>query len=157
GTHHAIDQETGAMRWELADRLISSVPAAARDGFLYLASDRGSVHALIGATGAHAWRTLLPEMPFGSCATTDELVLVPVMTRSGNRCLFALDRTSGELMWSYDAGCDVIAGHASATARSIYLALVRERQVHILDHDGVKKWEIRTASSVACAPLLHRG
>jgi outer membrane protein assembly factor BamB len=157
GTHHGIDAETGIERWSFTEKLVSSVPAASRDGFLYLATDASNVIACIPASGQLAWRSEIPELPLGACAATDDLLLVPTMPRASTHCLFALDRASGELAWSYNPGFPVKLAYVSATSHRIYVALSRERELHVLDHGGALRWRLKTASSIACAPLLHDG
>ncbi len=101
GHMYALDQRTGAFKWR-ADHQMSwamSSPAVV-DGEVYSGTSDGTfVHALDGGSGAELWRFVAEGYTWSSPAVTTQGVYIG--DAGGN--VWALDRATGTVRWSYRA------------------------------------------------------
>jgi outer membrane protein assembly factor BamB len=91
----AIDAATGDVLWTSDDPLQSPTVA---DGTAYAGSTSGLLTALDAVTGAERWRLRLGG-PLRAPAVAGDVLYV---VADGERRLYAIDRASGGLFWSFD-------------------------------------------------------
>ncbi|MCJ7677738.1 MAG: PQQ-binding-like beta-propeller repeat protein, partial [Anaerolineales bacterium] len=100
---YAVDLATGAERWRFPaqpDRAIAlfATPTLTDDGLVILGGFNRVVYALKASDGSVAWQfAKAKDRYIGGAAVAGELVLVPC----ADHTLYALQRASGALVWSF--------------------------------------------------------
>jgi outer membrane protein assembly factor BamB len=142
----AFDAATGTRRWtsqpeELpyADRL-NGGGIAYTDGKLFLATTKGVVICLDPAGGNEVWRRDVRSPLRGSPAVVEGRVLVI----SADNQSYALDSTSGELIWQHTAPGEIAAilgGSTPASAQGVVIVPYSSGEVNALSLEtGVPIW-----------------
>ncbi len=155
GRLHALDS-SGQAVWkaELGD-VADATPAT--DGErVFVQTWQRQVIALRLADGKELWRFEYPESPAddhrqGGLVVAGQQLLVPAW----NGQLYALDRQSGELRWSYDSGSPLRAAPL-VTAERIYLP-TSGGDLLCLDRHGTLLWTCRFTAALLTTPVLAEG
>lgn len=130
---------------------ISGAPAVTEEGFVYVASAEGFVHAL-GPTGDFRWSRGLTGVPIGG----------PAVDRAGNiyvatsaRRIYAV-HPDGRLKWTYPTLARVATAPIWVASGSLYFT-GRDRSVYALASWGGPLWSRRVDRVVTVAPALVDG
>ncbi len=133
GIYYALDPDTGAVLWQTqvgpgsslggmewgsaSDGNLIYVAIANLYGIPYAAGSAGSWSALDPATGKVVWQTADPNgaVDLGPLAVSKGVVYAPSMSGTANApTMFALNASTGDVLWSYAPGSSVIAGASIA-------------------------------------------
>ncbi|MFW5930031.1 MAG: PQQ-binding-like beta-propeller repeat protein [Halobacteriota archaeon] len=114
GEVYALDFD-GGERWKADVGSVYSPPVA-REGVVYVGSDRGSVHAFDAANGERLWST---DVEDGAGDPSVEAVEAGVVYVAGDDVVHALDASNGDAVWRY--GEDVRAHALEVDAGRVYL------------------------------------
>ncbi len=108
---YAVDLATGAERWRFPsepNRAIAlyAPPLITDDGLIILGGFDKVVHAIHASDGSPAWTFAQAKDRFvGGASQAGDLILVP----SSDHTLYALQRASGALVWSFETGAPLWA------------------------------------------------
>jgi polyvinyl alcohol dehydrogenase (cytochrome) len=133
GIYYALDPDTGAVLWQTqvgpgsslggmewgsaSDGNLIYVAIANLYGIPYAAGSAGSWSALDPASGRIVWQTADPNgaVDLGPLAVSKGVVYAPSMSGTANApTMFALNASTGDVLWSYAPGSSVIAGASIA-------------------------------------------
>lgn len=104
GQYHALDRESGAIKWSVPACLDQAAPAppgaalvepAVYDGLAYLCGPDGSLQAVDAHTGRQVWRVALEGEITGAPAVADGLLFLG--TR--NEQVYAIEGKTGAIAW----------------------------------------------------------
>jgi len=151
---YALDNANGAPIWNRnPGGSINSTPAYDADtGALFVVSSNGTLYKLDAADG----RTL------GSFAAAGSSNLPLPPATSGDRVFFsmgnsvyAVNKTSMQQIWRYDAGSPVDTPPAYSAARNLLVVASRDLFVHgIRNTDGGRAWRTKTAAQTPGNPAV---
>ena len=129
---------------------VSSSPAIAEDGTVYIGSDDGSLYA-INLDGTKKWEfkskvlTALSSSPtIGSDGT--------IYVGSGDDNLYAINH-DGTTKWAYKTGANVDSSPTIGTEGTIYVGS-NDGRLYAVNPDGSKKWEFKTGDYVSSSPVV---
>jgi outer membrane protein assembly factor BamB len=167
GFVYAIDAESGTERWrfqtagaslDAADfgfdrRQIYGSPAV-EGGQVFVGSRDASLYALDAVTGRQLW-TFDEESAWviSSAAVTGDRVY---SARSSSGNTRAIDRATGEEVWSHAAGSLVFSSPV-ISGGTLYIG---EEDGDVVARDtgsGEVRWSFRTGGSIFATPLVHDG
>ncbi len=170
GAFYAIDQHSGQQKWKVAlTEPISSSPAVG-DGLVYFLSYDSILYALATETGALKWHFatggerrfeakgihgLAPEMqlmadPMDLFLSSPALDHNRLYVGSSDGHVYALDATTGVLLWSYETGGVVHASPAIADG-TVYIGSW-DSYLYALDAEtGLLKWRFKAGED----PVNH--
>lgn len=98
GSVRAVDVNTGTRVWNFAVTGVSFAQPAVADGLLYVGGFDGYVYAIDSKTGYRRWKYQTGAPVSSSPSIVNGTVYV------GNGPLWALNATTGALLWQYSAG-----------------------------------------------------
>jgi outer membrane protein assembly factor BamB len=145
----------GQKRWEFqTGGLVSSCPAIAPDGTVYVGSHDTKVYALDGATGEGRW----------TYQTGGEVVASPAVGRDGtvfvgsrDAKVYALEGVTGHKRWDFPSGGPVDNSVAIAADGTVFVGVQPDR-VYALDAvTGLPRWEARTGRGVSSPSVGPEG
>ncbi|MFA6440181.1 MAG: PQQ-binding-like beta-propeller repeat protein, partial [Bacteriovoracaceae bacterium] len=164
GHLYALNSNNGTERWKFkVPSLIRSTPAL-DDRNVYFGDCSGNVFALDKANGNIHWSyatigdTLVNEQ-FGF----DRKALISSPTIYGNSLfigsrdgfLYALDKTSGLLLWKYDYQFSWVISTVAVKNGILITGTSDSRFVHALDvKDGKERWRFMTQATVWASPAI---
>jgi outer membrane protein assembly factor BamB len=134
GTLLAIDLNSGAVRWTLADAT-ARTPAAG-DGLVFVSGDT-FVLAVDQTTGQAQWRTPIASTPGGPLFWDAGLVL----TSTSRGELLALHASDGRVLWQSPLDSALAVAPSTSDDR-IYVALQDRRLVAIERDSGTIAWSL---------------
>jgi outer membrane protein assembly factor BamB len=162
---YALDAESGELEWrfELEDRM-DGTPAVV-DGVVYFGSFDKRVYAVDAMTGEKIWSFWTGGIVRSSPTVIGDVVFVGSHCRT-NECqhyyderfakigfVFALDAESGDLLWEYESGDEIISSPAYAD-ETVYIGSV-DQHVHAIDAlTGRKEWVVDTGDLVQSSPAV---
>lgn len=156
GKVKAMDAENGKQLWQvnLADKrgfLSSSTPAVLSGGLtvegeaLYVGSERAQLYALNVADGSLIWRITTAGEVLSRPVVADNLVLVT----TGNGLLQAIDRQSGDILWTANLEMPALSLRAESSPAVAHGAAIvggsNGRVNAILLDQGAFIWQQRIA------------
>jgi outer membrane protein assembly factor BamB len=164
---YALDTETGNEEWRFqADHRIESTPAYA-DGTVYVGSYDQHVYALDAETGELEWDLATAGLIRSSPKIVDGTVYIGVGCHNlackwyvdeprKNGWLFALDAETGEVLWRFSAGSEVVS--TPAVGRHTLFVGSSDGYLYALDRvTGEEQWRYRTRDWIWSAPTLAFG
>jgi outer membrane protein assembly factor BamB len=123
GRTRAIDAITGITIWEIdisPNHYIAATPAY-HDNKLYFADQVDTYHCLDASTGSTIWS--VPGYQHGSSGIADGIVFYgDFLNYPDNARVIALDCNTGEDIWSYATGSNLIYSGAAITDGVVYIA-----------------------------------
>jgi outer membrane protein assembly factor BamB len=155
----AIDMANGAERWSLKLDGIYISPAVAGDTIFIRseANNKGQMLALDIASGKQRWAFRPKRLSsaansyFGGHLTSPVVVNGTVFVGAGKE-LYALDATSGKLLWEF-AAQDYISSSATVSDGRIYIADFQN--LYAVDQrTGVLDWAFPTTISIYFSPVV---
>lgn len=141
---------TAAWRFQTAAP-ITGAAAVTEEGFVYVTSVEGFVHAL-GPTGQFRWSRGLTGVPLGSPAV-DRAGHIYVATSA--RRIYAVE-ANGRLRWMYPTAARVATAPIWTASGTLFFG-ARDRQVYALASWGGPLWNRRVDRVVTVAPALVDG
>jgi RNA polymerase sigma factor (sigma-70 family) len=155
GSVEALDQATGAIRWQREIGYVKNPVTA--DGTVFTAdSETGRIYALRETTGAVLWTYQAPNIDDFSDVAAFNLVVgsgLVYFDGVGNNELYALDVQTGEVRWTYQT-----PGLLSAPAMGngvVYVVDLGSSTLYALDATtGAVRW---THQGVDAVPILADG
>jgi outer membrane protein assembly factor BamB len=175
---YALNASTGARLWNFATGAVQASPAVANgvvyfgatSGSLNVQNSSGSVYALNARTGAKLWSYAAGTLFnfSGALAVANGVVYVaaggnttsqPVQSRAN---VFALNASTGAVLWSYALGEDVIPiGSPAVTNGVVYFGtqgFSGSGQLYALNAStGAKLWSYPTNGDLATSPAVANG
>jgi outer membrane protein assembly factor BamB len=127
---------------------------------IFFGNDAGELFALDAATGARRWGFSIQSVhPPASAAVSLAISSAPAIGRDGsvyftseNGRLYAL-KSSGELLWSYQAAEPIRSSPAISSDGSIYFA-AQDGYLYAVDTEGFQIWETFIGDVFYCSPAL---
>jgi len=139
-------------RWEFETQgSVSSSPAVAPDGTIYVGSSDGNVYALDPETGMLIWK-----YNTGSYVTSSPAIGPDgkVYVGSSNAKLYAFNGATGVKVWEYQTGNGVYSSPAIGTDGTVYVGS-SDGNVYALDPEtGLLIWKYNTGSKVNSSPAI---
>jgi outer membrane protein assembly factor BamB len=166
GTFRCVNAADGAEVWRAKEADPVSAGAAAAGDLVYYGDEAGNILARTCAEGKAAWSVKVQGGIVAAPCVIGERLLVPVMSPTALsppkiRCLLALDRHTGNELWSVEKGSSVV--HTpTADAENVYFATVSgylsdtELFAHRLA-DGAEVWKRKLGGVADSSPALAGG
>jgi glucose dehydrogenase len=139
--------------------------SAVVNGVVYAGDGWGEVDALNASTGAGLWGTCLKQEPFGGClgyALGSQVDSSPAVANgvvyvgSDDGDLYALNASTGAILWSYTTGGPVTS--SPAVVNGVVYVGSSDRNVYALNAStGAKLWSYTTAAIVRSSPAVANG
>jgi outer membrane protein assembly factor BamB len=148
---YALDENSGALIWSYATGgIIASSSPAVADGKVYVGSDDGNIYCLNEVTGSLVWKYATGWAVRSSAAFADGKIFIR------GASLFALDASSGILLWSHyigGGGSDLVS--SPAVAYSKVFVGSENYQVYALDETtGALAWTYSANYGVTSSPAV---
>ncbi len=163
GVLHALDRETGAVRFTFATDEHSAIRSrpAVDDGLVIFGDWNGLVYALDAATGALRWKhaTLAGPKPYPQFGG----ITSPVLVRSGRVAFGArnpdvchLDAATGARLWTFTAENGTwVPGTPVLDGDELFITGSDDHRVHALDAGtGKPRWSCDVGSNMFNAPIV---
>jgi outer membrane protein assembly factor BamB len=165
---YALSAETGEEIWRYrtGDR-IDGTPAVV-DGTVYFGSFDRNVYALDAETGEELWTRSTGGIVRSSPTVAGGTVFVGTHCRSSECAIFydedfpkegyvyALDADSGDVIWRYETGDEVLS--TPAVDSSVVYVGSSDRNVHAVDRStGERSWAYETGGPIYGSPVLSGG
>jgi outer membrane protein assembly factor BamB len=123
---YVLDASSGAELWRYGPADVAPAPLPVGDNKVIVASaDSGGpmVSLLEGRTGRRIWSVDVVGEPAGSPVLSGSNLILRVTTGSGSEstALVAIDTTSGQLRWQFEAGLPILQ-RPIVDAESVFIA-----------------------------------
>lgn len=169
GSVYAIDAGMGERRWSVAtDGRIEATPAV-DGGTVYVGSYDMHLYALDAETGEPRWTRDLGGLIRGSPTVSNGTVYVGVGCHNlacapfaeeagvtGVGWVYALDADSGETIWRYDVGTEVVSTPAVAGG-TVYVGASDDTLYAFDAASGAPRWTYEAGDMVWSSPALAFG
>jgi outer membrane protein assembly factor BamB len=159
GRLFAVDATTGALVWE---RVLGERPTgpSAANGVIYVAASgyaqdgvtlaAGHAYAIQASDGAILWSAPLPNSPngewLGGAGGSGALATAAYIVASPSGRVWAFDRVTGAVVWTFDAAGPVLSGVAVIGGVAVVAATTGD--IYGLDvNDGSPRWHGSTGGS----------
>ena len=167
GGVHALEWRTGTERWSVSgERRVRSTPAVV-DGVLYVGGGDGWVRAFDANDGSPLWTfetagVSLDASEFGfdrtqiqaSPAVADGVVYIG----SRDASLYALDASTGQLLWHREDGSAWVVASAALDSEHLYLGRSSSGNFRAVDRaTGEERWVLNGEGAVYTSATLARG
>ena len=145
--------EPGTLLWEMdLGARISSSPALAPDGTLYLGSDDKMIYALDGETGNEIW----------DFQTGNWVGVTPSIDQKGNLYagsddskFYALNGQTGALNWDFQTGSNVTSSSAALASNGLLYFGSGDHSVYALDRSsGSIQWNYQAGNWIGSSPAV---
>ncbi|MDY6953860.1 MAG: PQQ-binding-like beta-propeller repeat protein [Thermodesulfobacteriota bacterium] len=146
-----VRADDGAEKWTFrAGSEVTSSPAIAPDGTIYVGSDDGCLYA-ISSHGTQKWRfktggSIISSPAIGPDGT--------VYVGSGDGRLYAINH-DGTLKWAYQTADAVYSSPVLGRDGIIYVASW-DHHVYALSPDGLLRWIFETGNGIFSTPAIGR-
>ena len=165
---YALSTETGeeVWRYRTGDR-IDGTPAVVDDTVYFGSFDR-NIYALDAETGDERWTQSTGGIVRSSPTVVDGTVFIGTHCRSSECAIFydesfpkigylyALDAESGDVIWRYETGDEVLSTPA-VDSTTVYVGS-SDRNVHAVDRStGERVWKYETGGAIYGSPVLAGG
>jgi outer membrane protein assembly factor BamB len=155
GRVHAFDPETGDVVWTYSPDSVDTIIAGAVapvQGRVVVSSTSGIVTCLYTDDGSTAWTTNVGGPVYATPAADSTRVYVP--TTNGR--LWALDRDSGEHLWSYPASDSLVRFTSPAVNRGhLFFGGTDGLMRAIVASDGSTIWTFQTDGTFSAPPAVQ--
>ncbi|AKF08416.1 PQQ-binding-like beta-propeller repeat protein [Sandaracinus amylolyticus] len=139
---------SAALAWEVeTGGHVSAQPVVGEDGTIYVGSHDHHLYA-ITRDGRVRWRRDLGGPIYSTAALADGRVYVG----SDADRFFAIDATSGEIVWHLDTEDDADTGVAIAPDGTLVFGAGED--VFAVDREGTVRWRFRTGLKVFATPAI---
>lgn len=148
---HALDAESGAVRWSFATGDIVTSTPAVLDSVVIVGSFDGSVYALHAISGALLWRHATGAAIPSSPAIYQQMVII------GSRSydILALDVLSGKPVWNQYYWFSWVESSATVRDGIAYLGSSDAQRLSAFDAgDGTVRWQFDTGGSAWAQPAV---
>lgn len=166
---YALDAETGAERWTFdANHRIEATPAYG-DGTVYVGSYDKHLYAVDATTGEKRWSRTFDGLIRGSPTLWDGVVYVGVGCHnlacawyadeadvSKNGWVYALDADSGETVWEYEVGSEVVSTPA-VPDDAVYVGASNGTLYALGPSSGTVEWTYETRDMIWSSPAVAYG
>ncbi len=145
----------GTMKWKYhTDGWITSSPALAEDGTLYVGSWDDRLYAFNSSTGAIKWKLGLGDTIDGSPIIADDgTIYIGIMGPGyGKGRIWAIN-PNGTKRWYYDTGDWITGGPAIGDDGSIYIGS-NDNYLYALNPNGTLKWWFKTGHYIKGPPSI---
>ena len=150
---YALDQGTGAKRWEFrmeGKQFSRFSPTVGIHGLLYAGSTDKRVYALDVKTGSKRWEFETQ----GSVELTAVGGGGTVFVGSGDGKLYALDGMTGTKRWEFETKGAITGAAAVAPDGTVYFGSNDNKIYALHGTTGAKKWEYQTGGGVTSSPAI---
>jgi outer membrane protein assembly factor BamB len=155
GVLHAVGIDDGTERWTFqATAPIFAAPSAYVDR-LFIPSSDGIIYAVASATGQQSWRSPATGNMSG-LYDSPAMAGTHVYFGGWDNNLHAVDTTTGQPVWTYEAS-DKVNGGISVDAAAVYVGTDANEVVAVKQADGTQLWSYPMRGIVTDAPLLDSG
>jgi uncharacterized repeat protein (TIGR01451 family) len=136
---YALAKSDGEVLWSKAPGgELSSTPAYS-EGYLFVASENGTLYKLNASNGNTA-----DSFTADSALKTPPLLVGDrVYITSANGTLYAISRSTMGEIWTYSAGAQAATMPTYSASRSLVIFCDRELYVHAVDVDGERVWRVK--------------
>ena len=156
----AFDARDGSEVWRNESLDYNGLDFAVREGVLYTVSIHGRAIAVDAASGEERWTTSIPVYSLGVLTVTDRRVLAtpsplyPADEESRDEYgVYALDRETGERLWSWTEPRHAVAKPAVADG-TVYAAANEDGAYAIDAKTGNREWYASTDAASAMPTAL---
>jgi hypothetical protein len=147
----ALSTSNGEVLWSFeTDSPVISSPAYSSN--FYFGSTSGVVYA-VSKDGKELWHT----KPGGGIETTPAVAFGRVFVGSDDGNLYALNETSGKLLWKYSTGGPITASPIVSINGIVFVGSTDGRIYALNSEDGNLVWSDDTGSSIEVTPVLDNG
>jgi outer membrane protein assembly factor BamB len=163
-TLYALDAATGAVVWTFGTgHWIFASPAVA-GGVVYLPGGDGFLYALDAKTGALLWTFQAPTSFQGSATVEKGVVYLASIdpnprdetSTALDTPLYAIDASSGALLWQYDLKSAVVSSVAVANS-TVYAGSLDGFLYAVDAESGEEKWRYNTGREIWSSPAVSHG
>ncbi|NLE45690.1 MAG: PQQ-binding-like beta-propeller repeat protein [Chloroflexi bacterium] len=138
----ALAQSDGRALWRVAPGgELSSTPAF-RGGYLFVASENGTLYKLDASNGSIVDRFAADSVLRTPPLMVDNRIYVTSM----NGTLYAISTDMMSELWSYPAGAQAATMPAYSVSRDLIVFCDRELYVHAVDSSGNRLWRVKPTS-----------
>lgn len=150
---YSLNPSSGAVNWGFPDKSSNQVifyaPPLVTDDAVYVGDLANDFHKLDRSTGQEQWVfTGSKGFYLGQAAEMSGVVYAPCNDGS----LYAIDESSGALLWSFATG-HYLWSQPQVTEGRIYIGSM-DHYVYALDTNGDELWSTELSGAVTGAPLL---
>jgi len=147
----ALSTSNGEVLWSFeTDSPVISSPAYSSN--FYFGSTTGVVYA-VSKDGKELWHT----KPGGGIETTPAVAFGRVFVGSDDGNLYALNETSGKLLWKYSTGGPITASPIVSINGIVYVGSTDGKIYALNAENGNLVWSDDTGSSIEVTPVLDNG
>lgn len=145
---HALDRESGVVRWRLRSAAPIFSPVVA-GGYVYAAAQDGAVRALSLQNGEETWHRKFDGWIYTPAFDNDALILGGSAGK-----LFAVRAATGELLWSRGIGQELVYRPVRATAGMVLITTFDGWLEAVSTRNGETQWRVNE-SVAGFPPLVH--
>lgn len=167
GSVHALAAADGFLVWKVnTEGAVVASPSVAVDGTVYIGSHDKFLYALDGKSGFLLWKKNLQCAMWGAVTVDNErgLLFTGCVSDKSNTSdsedashIFALNATSGEIVWKFDSAGSVYGSPALLPGgRTVFFASL-DHNIYALDREtGKLYWSCDTGSEVESSPVVSK-
>ena len=167
GSVHALAAADGSLIWKVSTQgAVVASPTVAVDGTVYVGSHDKILYALDGKSGHALWTRKL-QCPIWSAVTVDNgrgLLFTGCASDESNTSdsqdtshIFALNATSGEMVWKFDGAGSVYGSPALLPGGQTVFVASLDHNIYALDREtGKLYWSCDTGSEVESSPVVSK-
>lgn len=167
GHVYALRSSDGSVVWSYkTGGAIVASPKVNLDGTVFVGSHDKALYALDGKTGSIVWTSVLDCDVWSSVAIDDERGLVftgcasdksNVVDSENSSYIFALNATSGKLVWKFLGAKSVFSSPVLAPGgRTVFFASL-DHNIYALEREtGKLIWSLDTGSEIESSPVVSR-
>ncbi len=139
GDLFAIDVMSGTVKWvyPIANVTYGGGAAVGNDGTIYQGDQKGVIHA-ISSNGDKKWTYATGGKIEDFPAVTSDNVLYVGVGESGTSSLYAIDGSSGSLIWKKTVDGNVAAAVAVDASGNVYLGT--NKAIYSFTSEGTERW-----------------
>jgi outer membrane protein assembly factor BamB len=157
GRVYSLDKTTGTVVWQADLPSTDGTAGLAYDnGRIFLMTSDGLLDAFDADSGAQAWSVQLASSFADTPPTAaNGTVFVGANFGGGNGTLFAIDETSGNVIWSQSAGIG-IGNSPSLSGEGVFVS--NSQQIYDFNPvTGAPLWHSNTTQLINATPAYYRG
>jgi outer membrane protein assembly factor BamB len=149
----ALSTDNGKILWNFTlDSPVISDSLAYSSNYFYFGSTNGTVYA-VSKDGEELWHTNLGS----SIETTPAVAFGKVFVGADDGSLYALNATSGKVLWEYSTGGPIIASPIVSINEIVYVGSTDGYIYALYAETGDLVWSDNTGASIEVTPVLDNG